>query len=264
MKKFAIILSAVLLVVFGCSRFQRIQSSNDYEKKYAAALRYYENKNYYKALLLFEELIPIFKGTERSEEIQFYYAYSQFYEKQYALASFQFRAFYETFQRSERTEESYFMYAYSLYKDSPKYYLDQSNTFSAIAALQSFINRYPKSSRAEEINKLIDDLRNKLEKKDFENAKLYYKLSNYKSAVVAFENFKKDFPDSKYNEELAYLKIESEFRLAEMSTEDKKKERYTDAIKFYENFVDVYPNSILLKPAQELYDLSTKRLNSTN
>ena len=264
MKFFLSIFLSVSFVFFSCSRFQRIQSSSNYERKYEAAVGYYKNKNYYKALLLFEELIPIYKGTERSEDVQFYYAYSQFYEKQYALASFQFRTFYETFQRSERTEESYFMYAYSLYKDSPKYYLDQSNTFAAIAALQSFINRYPKSNRAEEINKLIDDLRNKLERKDFENAKLYYKLSNYKSAVVSFENFKKDFPDSKYNEELAYLKIESEFRLAEISTEDKKKERYTTAVKFYEDFVDTYPNSILLKSAQELYDLSTKRLKSIN
>ena len=81
---------------------------------------------------------------------QFYYAYTQYQQQQYLLSATLFKKFYETFARSDYAQEATYMYAYSLYKDTPSFNLDQSNTLTAMSALQDFINTYPDSKYRDE------------------------------------------------------------------------------------------------------------------
>jgi outer membrane protein assembly factor BamD len=257
MQKSNYILTVFLLLslfFFSCSKFQKIQKSASVDEKYQAAIKYYEKKDYDKASLLFEEIIPIIKGTKESELAQFYIAYCHYYQGDYILSSHYFKKFYETFSRSEFAEESMYMYAYSLYEDSPAYNLDQTNTYTAIESMQNFINTYPESKFKDKCNEIIGQLRAKLERKAYENAELYSKTENYKAAVIAFNNFQRNYPDSDYNERVAYLKLVNAFNLAKSSTEDKKKERYEDTIEYYENFIDKYSSSRYLRQAENIYD----------
>ncbi|QHT67500.1 outer membrane protein assembly factor BamD [Rhodocytophaga rosea] len=242
------------LLFFSCSKFQKIQKSTNVDEKYQAAIKYYEKKDYDKASLLFEEIIPIIKGTKESELAQFYIAYCHYYQGDFILSSHYFKKFYETFSRSEYAEESMYMYAYSLYEDSPAYNLDQTNTLTAIESMQNFINTYPESKFKDKCNEIIGQLRTKLERKAYENAELYSKTENYKAAVIAFNNFQRNYPDSDYNERAAYLKLVNAYNLAKSSTEDKKKQRYQDTIEYYENFIDRYSNSRYLRQAENIYD----------
>jgi outer membrane protein assembly factor BamD len=162
-------------------------------------------------------------------------------------------------------EEAFYMYANSMFKDSPNFDLDQTSTLTAIEALQTFINSYPDSKYAESCNQDLKDLRHRLEEKAYEKAKLYYKTSgvtiaNFKAAVVAIDNFQRDFPDSEYIEELSYLKVQSQYDLATVSFENKQRERFSDALKFYEEFIDVFPKSKYIKQAEKVYDGATKGL----
>jgi outer membrane protein assembly factor BamD len=262
-KKGLSILFALIVIVTAtaCSEFSKLQKSDDWKVKYDAAVKYYKDKDYYRAGVLFEQILPIVKGTQYAEDAEFYYAYTNFYQEQYLLSSYYFDSFYQTFGRSERAEEAYYMYAYSLFKQSPIYQLDQTSTYEAITALQNFINRYPGSERTDEATKLIDDLQVKLEKKAYENARLYYDLGRYKAAVIAFENFRKDYPDSDYNEELAYLKVKTQYELAANSIITKQKDRFEETIDYYESFIDRYPNSRFTRDAEKLYDKSILQLN---
>ncbi len=130
-----------------------------------------------------------------------------------------------------------------MYLDSPKYSLDQTNTYDALKELQLFINMYPNSDKRDECNQLIDDLRFKLQTKDFEIAKLYYKMEDYIAAITAFENILKDYPDTDYKEDIFYYVILSYYHYAELSVLSKKKERYQAAIDAYEKFNTFFPNS---------------------
>lgn len=257
-KKGIHIFFALLLIVgiSACSEFSRIQKSEDWKAKYEAAVKYYKDKDYYRAGVLFEQVLPIVKGTQYAEEAEFYYAYTNFYQEQYLLSAYYFENFFQTYNRSERAEEAYYMYAYSLYNQSPIYQLDQTSTYEAISSLQNFLNRYPQSDRKQEATKLIDELQAKLEKKAYENALLYHNLDRYKAAVVAFENFRKDYPDSDYNEEIAFLKLKTQYELATKSVRSKQKERFKSAIEFYENFIDRFPQSSFTRQAEKLYDKS--------
>jgi outer membrane protein assembly factor BamD len=111
--------------------------------KYEAGLNYYSNEDYYRASVLFEQIIPIVRGLPEGEKVQFYLAYCQYYDKLYLLASEQFKTFYETYGRSTMAEEARYMFAYSLFKSSPKDNLDQTSSIGAMAAMQEFLNRYP-------------------------------------------------------------------------------------------------------------------------
>lgn len=224
---------ALILVVAGsCSKFRKIQKSDDWKLKYEAAINYYEKKDYYRATILFDEILPIVRGSEESEKIQYYYAYCHFHQGDYILSSHYFKTFYETFSRSQYAEECTYMYSYSLYMQSPRTNLDQTSTRQAIASMQTFMNRYPNSKFREEAGTLIDEMQVKLEQKAYSNTKLYFNLKAYrleeylKAAMISFENFQNDFPDSKFNEEIAYYQIEAQYLLADESVPSKKRERF--------------------------------------
>lgn len=256
-----ITLIIVLLAAASCTKFRKIQKSSDWKVKYEAALEYYEDKDYYRSNVLLEEILPIIRGTKEAELANFIYAYTYFHQNQYILSAHYFNLFTEVYGRSEYVEEAAYMYAFSLYKQSPEPSLDQTSTYEAIAALQTFLNKYPSSQYASDAEKLISELQVKLEKKAYANAKLYYELRRYKAALIAFENFQYDYPDSKFNEELAYLAVETAYDLAQRSLRSVQEERYRAVVNLYQKFLDKYPGSKYLDKAEKIYADSIEQLS---
>lgn len=258
-----VVAALLILLILGssCSRFRRLERSEDWREKYQGGLDYYAKKDYYRTAILFEQILPIVRGLPEGEKVEFYLAYCQYYEKTYLLASNQFKTFFENYGRSSLAEEAYFMYAYSLYVASPAENLDQKSSIEAMNAMQTYVNQYPTSKFAEQANEVIAASQKKLEKKGFEGAKQYLKLKYYQAAVVSFENFQKSFPDSQYMEELTYLKVQAQYKLAQQSIYTKQMERYTATIEYYKELVDNYPQSAYLKDAQRYYADSLNEIN---
>lgn len=251
----------VLLLAVGCSKFRKIEKSEDWRVKYEAALTYYEKKDYYRASVLFDQIMPIVRGLPEGERVQYYLGYCQYYDKNYLFAAEYFKTFYETYGRSTSAEEARYMYAYSLYLSSPGPNLDQTESINAMASMQDFLNRYPASTYREKATEIILAIQVKLEKKGFENAKHYYRVRSYKAAITALQNFAKNFPDSKYLEESEFLVIDSQYRLALQSITIKQKERFQNVVDYYKVFVDKYPNSERLRDAEKMYADSLEQLN---
>ncbi len=259
-----LILAGILLIMTGilsCSKFDRLVKSSDYELKYKKALEYYNKGNYTNAQILLEELIPVFKGTERAEEVYYYYAYCSYNQADYGLAAYHFKTFSRNFPRSKHVEECAYLNAYCYYLNSPGYTLDQSDTKNAISEMQAFINNYPESKRIDSCNMVVDELRQKLEKKAYAICKQYYFLDDWKAAIAECANFLKDYPDSKSYDEVFFLMIKSNYLLAVNSIESKKQERLDKTIENYLKFVDLYPNSVYLKEAEKIY-IDSKKLKN--
>lgn len=256
-----ILVCAGVAILSSCSKFRKIQKSEDWRIKYDAALAYYEKKDYYHTAILFEEILPIVRGLPEGEKVEFYLAYCQYYEKQYLLASNQFRTFYETYGRSANAQEAFFMFAYSLYVSAPGSNLDQTSTVEGMNAMQNFINQYPTSEFRERANEVIMASQRKLEEKGFVNAQQYLKIRSYKAAVIAFDNFRKSYPDSPYLEEVAFLRVEAGYRLALQSLPTLQLERYNLVVSYYIELVDTYPASKFLKEAEKMYSDSVSKLN---
>lgn len=232
--------------------------SSDYELKFNRAKEYYGKKQYIKSSQLYEELIPVVKGTDRAEEVYYYYTWSEYNLGDYLLSQYHFKNFTRQFPTSKHVEECFYMNAYCYFLNSPNYKLDQTYTKNAIKEFQSFVDMYPQSARLDTCNLLVDQLHNKLEKKDYEITKQYYKLSDWKAAIVTTKNFIKDYPSSSYNEEMFYMLINSYYQLAMNSIYSKKEERLNGAIENYVKFLDLYPKSSYLSRSENIYNNSIR------
>jgi outer membrane protein assembly factor BamD len=261
MRNFGPIAIVFVLLISSCSDYGKIVKSTDYEFKYKKSLEYYEDGQFVRSSTLLKELLNIYRGTSRADKVYYYYAKSQFGLKDNMMAGHYFKTLVKEFPRSEYAEESQYMVGYCFYLDSPSPRLDQQVSQNAIDALQLFINLYPKSTRVEEANRLIIELRDKLVYKSYLSGKLYYDMNNYKAAVVALTSSLKDFPDTKYREELMYMLLKAKYLLAVKSVEEKKHERLSSALDEYFTFVDEYPESKYRKEAEKYYSTTAKLLN---
>jgi outer membrane protein assembly factor BamD len=265
-KKQQSILGALLIVLIlaigSCkSKFEKLKASNDNAKKYKEAIRLYNKRDYSKALELFDVLVTRYRGQEQAEDLYYYYAYTNYKLRDYTSARYHFKTFADTYPTSSRAEECRFMAAYCYYLDSPIFSLDQTNTQSAIDALQLFINLYPKSERVAEASKLIQNLRDKLEEKSYANSKLYLTIGDYQAAVISFGNSLRDYPDTKYAEEMEFLTIKAQYLYAKASAEYLQEDRYTQAITYADQFTEKYPKSIYLTQIAALHKDSQTGIN---
>jgi outer membrane protein assembly factor BamD len=263
MNRIALVLVSVLVLATSCSnKFGKIMKSKDYEYKYKMAEQYYANKQYGYAQQLFEDIFPYVKGTTRYEDMYYKFAYSYYYQKDYLNAENLFKTFVENFPTSPRTEECDYMRAFCYYKQSPKVELDQTNTTKTMQLMQAFINTHPTSPRAVEANDIIEKCRDKLELKDFKSAELYYNLGFYKAAAIAFQNVSENFPDSKKSDEYKYQEIRSYYKYAEMSYEEKQKERFEKVLSECADFSERFTDSKFLEEVNKYKTQTNNILNN--
>jgi outer membrane protein assembly factor BamD len=247
------LITVLLFSTISCkSKYEKLKASNDNAKKFQEGKRLYDKKEYDKALGLFETLLSRYRGTDGATDLFYLNAMTNYKLKDYTAAAYHFNEFATSYPSDPRAEEARFLTAYCYYLDAPVFSLDQENTYKCIDKLQLFINLYPKSDRVAEASKLIQDLRDRLETKSYANAKLYLDIGNNQSAVIAFNNTLRDYPDTKYAEELEFLTIKAQYEYAHQSREFKQEERYTQAITYADQFFEKYPASKYTPEAQLL------------
>jgi len=256
------VVAALLLMTSACkSEFEKIRTSGDPEAVYKKAFEYYDNGDYQKAQTLLELVISNYRGQKEAEEIYYRYAYTYYHTGQYLLAAYYFNNFAQTYSTSPYREEADFMNAYSNYKLSPTFRLDQTYTEKAIEGLQLFINTYPNSSRVEESNQLIEELRAKLERKAYEEAKLYFDLRQYQASIHSFDNLLKDYPDTDNAEEIRYMIIRANYLLAENSILDKQVERYRSTLELSKEYLERFSEGEYAKEVATIQSNTEKKLN---
>lgn len=257
-----LLLLLVTLVNAGCSEFNRALKSTDLEQKWQVAQKYYDKERYEQAIPLLEELIVLTRGTQRSVEVNYKHAKAHFLMEDYTLAGYYLSNYVRTFATSQYAEECAFLSAYCYYKNSPDHELDQTDTRTAIDQMQLFMVRYPNSTLKDSCNNLIDVMRAKLEVKSFESAMQYHHMRNYQAAGVAFRNFNREWPNSKYREEAMWLILKSDQELAVNSVESKKRERLNEAIRSCRNFTDAFPQSPLIGDAERIFRILEQELGT--
>ncbi|HRN37216.1 MAG TPA: outer membrane protein assembly factor BamD [Flavobacteriales bacterium] len=261
---FFALLAALLLV--SCSEFSKAVKSTDVRYKYRMAVKYFEKPDYDRAMPLFEELLSLTRGDTLYEPVSYYYAKGYFGMKDYLMASYYLGNFSKTFRNSAHAEECDFLAAYCHYKESPEFELDQRDTHTAIDKLELFMVRYPESTLKDSCITLIDELRLKLEKKDYAAARQYLRLRNYQPASEALQGFLRRWPNSTFREEALLSVLQADHDLAVNSVEAKKAERIEAGIRSFNTFADAFPNSTRMAVAKAmLRDLTAeqKKLTST-
>ncbi len=259
MKKLLYIFT-VALFLGSCSEYQKVLKDKNTATKYKFAEKLYKEEKYKKALRIFEQIVPQYRGKPQAERIMYYYADTYYQLEDYYLSGYQFERYAKSYPKSQKKEEALFKAAQSYYYLSPRFSLDQEDTDKAIEKLQVFINSYPESEKLKDANSMVTELRNKKEKKAYEIAKRYHHREDYKVAISSFDNYLVDYPGSPFREKVLYYKLESQYLLAVGSYEDLVEERLVSAQGFYKNYKKYFKTEgEYLEQAEELgEDIKTR------
>lgn len=259
---FFILVAGLLMVSFSCKNYQKTLKSGNNELKYETGIDLYEKGDFNRALQFFDILRAVYRGTEKGEILNYYTANSYFQMKDYQIASYYYKQYVQMYARGEHAEECAFLSAYCNFLDSPRYSLDQNSTYLALRELQGFIDLYPKSEKVEEATKLMDELRAKLELKDFKVAMLYYKMESYQAAITSFEGLLDEYPDTDNKEEILFYITKAYYLYAENSIYSKKMERYEKTIESYNNLKYMFPESEYLDKVEKIYNTVKEKIST--
>ena len=182
--------------------------------------------------------------------------------KDYEAASETFKKYYQTYPRGRYAEMASFYIGQSLFEGTPEARLDQTPTIAAIAAFQDYLDIFPEGKMKSTAQQRLFDLQDKLIRKEYLNAKLYYNLgsyfgnctsggNNYEACIITAQNALNDYPYSNLREDFSILIMKSKYELAQMSVESKKLQRYQDAEDECYGFINEYPNSKERKTAED-------------
>ncbi len=245
--------------------YNKVLKSNDQELMYKTAIDYYQAKRNEKALYLFNNVAAYFAGTLREDTISFYSAVCSFRMGDFDTSAEQFNAFRRKFGRSPFIEEAEYLIAMGYYYASPPADRDQSPSKMAILSFSEYLGRYPNSNKCDQVLEYIDELTQKLWDKSLLNAKVYYNIGYYNSAIHAFNTALEDYPDTNHREEILFLLTRSAYLYANNSIETMQHTRYLDMVDFYYNLISEYPTTKYMKEATKMYDdvqLALKKYNT--
>ena len=258
----SIIAVALSLAAFvACkSQYELMLNSNDSDAKYKAAFDYFNQGKYSRAAALFESLSVLTNGTERDDTVRYYWGLSNYKFKDYYTAETNFEKFIESYPRSPFTSDARYLRIDCLFRQTLRYELDQSPTYKAMNAISEYILEFPDNTHMKECKDMLDNLNERLDRKAYEAAKLYYKMEDYLASRVAFRNVLKDDSENVYREDILYYIAMSSYKYAYLSVPSKQKERYLTFVDDYYNFIGELPESHYKKELDAVYRKAQKAL----
>ncbi|MBQ9878435.1 MAG: outer membrane protein assembly factor BamD [Bacteroidales bacterium] len=263
LKLFPVLLA--LLVTAGCkTEYDILLASGDNDAKYDAAFEYFNSGQYRKAATLFESMSLAYSGTARDDTVQYYRGLCNYMDGDYDTAEANLNTFITNFHGSPFTESATFLRVKCLYDFTLRYELDQVPTNTAITAISEYIIEYPQTQNMEECKAMLDDLGERLDRKAYENAKLYYKMEDYLAAMTALRNVLKDDADNIYREDILYYTAMASYKYALNSVEARQKDRYLSFVDDYYNFIGEFPESSYRKELDTMYKRALNSLGRFN
>ncbi len=244
----------LLSVLSACkSQYEALLESNDAEAKYNAAFDYFNEGKYSKASQLFESLAAISNGTSKDDTVNYYWGLSNYRAKDYYTAETNFERFLGNYPRSPFAESASFLRLDCLYRATYRYELDQTPTYKCITAIHEYLLNNPDSEYRSVCDHMLDDLGERLDRKAYESAYLYYKMEDYLAARVALRNVLKDNADNRYREEVLFYTAMASYKYADLSYAHKQKERFLVFYDDYYNFIGEFPESARRPELDKLY-----------
>lgn len=260
-KSFFLALAVLALAAASCkTEYEILLEGNDADAKFAAAFDYFNQGKYSRSAQLFESLSAVTNGTERDDTVQFYWGLSNYRFKDYYTAEANFSSFIASHPFSPFAQDAQYYRIDCMYRETLRYELDQKPTNLAISAISQYLNDYPETPYRPICTNMLTELNGRLDRKAYENARLYYKMEDYRAASVALKNVLKDDSENIYREDILYYIAMSSYKFASMSVPEKQRERYMAFVDDYLNFVGEYEQSDYRRELDGLYRRAQRAL----
>jgi outer membrane protein assembly factor BamD len=248
---FAVVLT--VLIITSCSG--SLDTTNlSAEERLNYSIKLYENEDYEDAAKEFEALLLQFPGSAVSDDAQYYLGMTRYKRGEYIIAAYEFSKLIKGMPTSEFLPQAQFMLAECYYQLSPDYSLDQKYTKKAIEEFQAFIDFFPLDSKVSEAEKKINELNDKLARKEYDTAVIYEKLEYTKAALLYYENVMEVYHDTKYAPLAHFNKINLLL----------SKNRNQEALDAANSFLKKYPNDPNFSSVEKIKSTLESKLSLTN
>ncbi len=262
-RMYKIFLTLVVGLIFGSCSTVKYLSMEDPDLLYNKAMEYYEAEKWGRASRYFENAATAYIATPRQDSIAFFIARSKFKSGDYHTAIGYLNSYRMQFSRSPFVEDAEGMLTLSLYYISPGPERDQANTLQTLESINEFQSRYPNSEQRGMFEEIEQELIQRLHDRSYINAYTYYKIGRYKSAIVAFRNAIREYPESNNREKMMYYMVTSAYELAKNSIPSLEVDRYLAMIDMYYTFVAEFPESEYMKDLDK-YNANAKAFLEKN
>lgn len=229
-------------MLLACGR-KAVKEALSQEAVLAKAIRHFERRKYFEATEQFQKYIFNYPGSTGIDTAEFYLGLSQFNQDEFILAMFEFRKVLTSYPNSPFADDAQFYIGechFNLAPVSPGN--DQSELDSAIAEYQTLIDEYPTSPYGERARQQLTKCMDRLAKKSFDIALLYYKLYDFNAAVLSFQDLLDNYSTSKYVPEGLYY----------LATSLEKSGRASEACDKFRAYLQLFPNEKRAVKVREL------------
>ncbi|MEZ4998426.1 MAG: outer membrane protein assembly factor BamD [Bacteroidales bacterium] len=250
----------IALIATSCGEYEKLLKSTDFELKKQKVYDYFDDGKYTRSIELLSQILPRYRATDEAEQLNWINAQAHFRIRDYMMAGQYYQNFADTYPGSNNAEEASYLAALCEYYQSPRPELDQTNTRAAIESFTIFMQRYPTSTRTEDCKARVLELQEKLVEKSYLSARLYYDLGEYRAATVSLANSLKEYPDTRYREELMFLKLDALYLYAVNSVPERRVERYQTTLDEYYSFIEEFPQSKFSKDVARIFESTAKFL----
>lgn len=200
------------------------------------AEEYYEKNDYYKAQELYKAFLSRHPGHDRSDYAQFKLGESYYENKEYPLAAVEYQILMNNYGYSEYIDDALYKTGMCYFYESPKSQRDQQKAHDALSRFNQFLQTFPNSPLAPEVQAKITLIHAKLARKAFDNGYYYYRRKKWLAATIYFDKVLDNYPDNEYWARSAYFKA--------IIMEDRGET--DDAIRYY-SMVLTYPDDLRYK-----------------
>lgn len=226
------IITLIILSIFIAACSSSIDTSNmTPEDRLAYAIKLYQEEDYEEAVKEFDAIILQYPGSSISDDAQYYLALTRFQREEYILGAYQFSKLIKSMPSSEFLADAQYMLADCYYELSPDFTLDQQYSKKAIEEFQVFIDIFPLNEKVAQAETKINELNDKLAKKEYDAARIYDKMEYYDAAIKYYDSVSEIYHDTQYAPLALYNKINLLI----------EKKRESEALTEAQKFISRYP-----------------------
>ncbi len=197
-KKISILL-VLILILFGIEDVYAKRSKRfNCTEKITKAVARYKKKRYNDVKTILDQVKLNCGGHASMDTALYFLGKAQLATKQPVPASLEFEVHLQDFPKSPFREEVFYLLGVCSYTESYSYERDQTTTRDALREFENFLEMYPKSQFSDSASKYLEKCREKLVKKEVENARFYEKIDQFDAAIVYYKIIIEDFPQSSH------------------------------------------------------------------
>ncbi len=238
---YLLVCGLTLAAILACSRTAVKQPSNPYAQ-FQLGMEFFNKGDYLKAQSELQKVIYGYPGLAFIDTAQYYLATTYYDIKSYSEAVGEYRKLIQTYPTSALAGRSQYQIALAYSRQSPRYSLDQTDTYSAIDEFGAFLDRYPGDPLADSARIQLAALNEKLSTKLYRAGMLYLKLSDYDAALIYFGQVRDNYPNSNWASYAMYYSGETQM----------KQGHKDDALRTFQDFVLAFPDHKLVAKARKM------------